>query len=353
MIKVEHLTKRYGLLTAIKDVTFEVNKGEILGFLGPNGAGKTTTMRILSGFFPATEGKATVAGFDVFEEPLEAKRRVGYMPENPPLYTEMSVDAYLKFVATIKGIERGSTTARLEEVKGRLGLQDHGERLIKHLSKGFRQRVGLAQSLIHDPEVLILDEPTIGLDPRQINEFRELIRSLRGEHTLILSTHILPEVSMTCDRVIIISNGQIVAIDTPQNLISQMRGGERITLEVAGSVEGLPSLLHEIPQVQKVVISEATNGHHPITVEADGQTEIRHLVSQKVIQAGLELYQLKTEAVSLEDVFLKLTTEEEVVDERPLESAGDAAGETATEAVGEAAEETVEEAAVGGEGEGT
>ena len=344
MIQVEHLTKRYGLLTAIKDVTFEVNKGEILGFLGPNGAGKTTTMRILSGFFPATEGKASVAGFDVFEEPLEAKRRVGYMPETPPLYTEMSVDAYLKFVATIKGIERGSTAARLDEVKARLGLQDQGERLIKHLSKGYRQRVGLAQSLIHDPDVLILDEPTIGLDPRQINEFRELIRSLRGEHTVILSTHILPEVSMTCDRVIIISGGQIVASDTPQNLTDQMRGGERIELEVAGSVEGLPSLLQEIPQVQKVLISEAKNGHHPITVEADGQAEIRHLVSQKVIQAGLELYQLRTEAVSLEDVFLKLTTEEDPVEEP--------AQERAEEAAGEAAEEAVEEAAADREGEG-
>ncbi len=345
MIQVEHLTKRYGLLTAIKDVTFEVKKGEILGFLGPNGAGKTTTMRILSGFFPATEGKASVAGFDVFEEPLEAKRRIGYMPENPPLYTEMSVDAYLKFVATIKGIERGATTARLKEVKERLGLHDQGERLIKHLSKGYRQRVGLAQCLIHDPEVLILDEPTIGLDPRQINEFRELIRSLRGEHTLILSTHILPEVSMTCDRVIIINGGQIVAIDTPQNLISQMRGGERITLEVAGSVEGLPSLLHEIPQVQKVVISEATNGHHPIMVEADGQAEIRHLISQKVIQAGLELYQLRTEAVSLEDVFLKLTIEEGS-DEESVE-------EPVLGSTEEAADEVVEEAATGGEGEGT
>ena len=328
MIQVEHLTKRYGLLTAIKDVTFEVNKGEILGFLGPNGAGKTTTMRILSGFFPATEGKASVAGFDVFEEPLEAKRRVGYMPENPPLYTEMSVDAYLKFVATIKGIERGATTARLEGVKERLGLKDQGERLIKHLSKGYRQRVGLAQSLIHDPEVLILDEPTIGLDPRQINEFRELIRNLRGEHTLILSTHILPEVSMTCDRVIIINGGQIVAIDTPQNLTSQMGRGERIKLEVAGSVEGLSSLLHGIPQVQNVLISEATNGHHPVTVEADGQAEIRHLVSQKVIQAGLELYQLRTEAVSLEDVFLKLTTEEEGAEE-PFEESGEEATEKA------------------------
>ena len=349
MIQVEHLTKRYGLLTAIKDVTFEVNKGEILGFLGPNGAGKTTTMRILSGFFPATEGKASVAGFDVFEEPLEAKRRIGYMPETPPLYTEMSVDAYLKFVATIKGIERGSTAARLDEVKARLGLQDQGERLIKHLSKGYRQRVGLAQSLIHDPDVLILDEPTIGLDPRQINEFRELIRSLRGEHTVILSTHILPEVSMTCDRVIIISGGQIVASDTPQNLTDQMRGGERIELEVAGSVEGLPSLLQEIPQVQKVLISEATNGHHPVTVEADGQAEIRHLVSQKVIQAGLELYRLNTEAVSLEDVFLKLTTEEAPVQGSTEEPAGAAD----TEATGEAADKAVEEAAAGGEGEGT
>jgi len=197
MIQVESLTKRYGFRTAVQDVTFEVQRGEILGFLGPNGAGKTTTMRILSGYLPADEGRAVVAGFDVFEQPLEAKRRIGYLPEQPPLYTEMTVDGFLDFVARIKGVAPADRSERLQYVKDRCGLNDIGSRLVKHLSKGYRQRVGLAQALIHDPDVLILDEPTIGLDPKQIIEVRELIKSLGGDHTIILSTHILPEVSMT------------------------------------------------------------------------------------------------------------------------------------------------------------
>ena len=311
MIKVEHLTKRYGLLTAIEDVSFEVQQGEILGFLGPNGAGKTTTMRILSGFFPATEGRAIVAGHDVFENPLEAKSRVGYLPENPPLYTEMTVNGYLRFVSTIKGVKETAASSRLAEVKARCGLSDEGERLIKHLSKGFRQRVGLAQALIHNPEVLILDEPTIGLDPRQIIEFRELIGSLRGEHTIILSTHILPEVSMTCDRVIIISKGRIVAVDSPENLTSQIHGVERINMVVGGDVSVVPVLLEAIPNVQKVVVGKTTNGVSPVTVEADGQQEVRHTIAQELVKAGVALYELKIQAVSLEDVFVELTTEEE------------------------------------------
>ena len=310
MIRAEGLTKRYGSTAAIQDVSFEVNKGEVLGFLGPNGAGKTTTMRILAGFFPASEGKAVVAGFDVFENPLEVKRRVGYLPENPPLYSEMTVNSYLRFVATIKGVEGTRLDSRVEDIKARCGLEVEGKRLIKHLSKGYKQRVGLAQALIHDPDVLILDEPTVGLDPKQIVGVRELIKSLGGDHTVILSTHILPEVGFTCERVIIINKGQIVAIDTPQNLGSQLRQGEQIELEVAGSTENLPSLLGEMSQVKNVRFGEPKDSHQSVFVETDGQEDIRSVVARKVIDSGLDLYQLKTQAMSLEDVFFELTTEE-------------------------------------------
>lgn len=313
MIRTENLSKRYGSKTAIQDVSFEVHPGEILGFLGPNGAGKTTTMRILSGFFPATEGRAIVAGFDVFENPLEVKSRVGYLPENPPLYPEMTVDSYLAFVATIKGVDRPYLSSCLETAKESCGLVSEGNRLIKHLSKGYKQRVGLAQALIHEPEVLILDEPTIGLDPRQIMEVRDLIKGLAGNHTVILSTHILPEVSMTCDRVIIINNGRIVASDTPSNLISQMGSGQRIELEVLGSAESLPSLLSEISQVRDVSLGQPQGDHCPVLIEADGTQDVRHLIARKVIEAGLDLCRLSAQAMTLEEIFVELTTEEEVV----------------------------------------
>ncbi len=313
MIQVEHLTKRFGLATAVEDVSFEVQKGEILGFLGPNGAGKTTTMRVLAGFFPPSAGRASVAGYDVFEQPLEAKKRVGYMPEQPPLYTEMSVDAYLRFVARIKGLPGGSLEPRLDEVKELCGLHATGHRLIKHLSKGFKQRVGLAQALIHDPEVLILDEPTVGLDPKQIIEVRELIKRLGGMHTIILSTHILPEVSMTCHRVVIINKGKIVAIDTPENLTSQLRGGERVELEVRGPVDTLPAALANLPHIKNVLIGtpQAQDGHHRVSVDVDGKQDIRHLIARTVLDSGFELYGLRTQTMTLEEIFLQLTTEEE------------------------------------------
>ncbi len=313
MIRAEHLTKRYGSKTAIQDVSFEVQPGEILGFLGPNAAGKTTTMRILSGFFPATEGRAVVAGFDVFENPLEVKRRVGYLPENPPLYPEMTVDSYLRFVATIKGVGQAHLGSCLKTAKQRCGLASEGNHLIKHLSKGYKQRVGVAQALIHEPEVLILDEPTIGLDPRQIVEVRELIKSLAGNHTVILSSHILPEVSMTCDRVIILNNGRIVAIDTPSNLTSQLGGGQRIELEIVGSAESLPTLLSEIPQVRNVSLGQPQERYHPVLVEADGTQDVRHLIARKVIESGLDLCRLSAQSMTLEEIFVELTTEEETV----------------------------------------
>ena len=313
MIRAENISKRYGSKTAIQDVSFEVLPGEILGFLGPNGAGKTTTMRILSGFFPATEGRAVVAGFDVFKNPLEVKSRVGYLPENPPLYPEMTVDSYLRFVATIKGVENSYLSSCLETAKERCGLISEGNRLIKHLSKGYKQRVGLAQALIHEPEVLILDEPTIGLDPRQIMEVRELIKGLAGNHTVILSTHILPEVSMTCDRVIIINNGQIVASDTPSNLISQMGSGQRIELEILGSTESLPSLFSEIPQVRDVSLGQPQGNYYPVLIEADGTQDVRHLIARKVIESGLDLCRLSAQTMTLEEIFVELTTEEKVI----------------------------------------
>ena len=311
MIQAENLTKRYGRHTAIEDVSFQVEKGEVLGFLGPNGAGKTTTMRILSGFFPASGGRAVVAGFDVFEQPLEVKKRVGYLPENPPLYGEMTVDAYLRFVAKIKGVNRTAVGSRLLEVKVRCGLEEEGHRLIKHLSKGYRQRVGLAQALIHEPEILILDEPTIGLDPRQIIEVRELIKGLAGDHTVILSTHILPEVSVTCQRVIIINKGKIVAVDTPENLTGASASGAVLELEVGGAAENLDALLSEFSQVRSVSLGEPQNAHRTVLVEIQGEEDVHHLIAQKVIESGLELYQLRRQSVSLEEVFVQLTTDEE------------------------------------------
>ena len=315
MIEVEHLTKQYGSYKALDDVSFQVRKGEILGLLGPNGAGKTTAMRILSGFFPATEGKAVVAGFDVFEQPLEVKRRIGYLPEIPPLYGEMSVDVYLRFVATIKGIAQGELQSCLDRAKARFFLEVEGERLIKHLSKGYRQRVGLAQALIHEPEILILDESTIGLDPRQIIEVRELIKNLAGDHTVILSTHILPEVSMTCERIVIINKGKIVAVDSPQNLTAQPTGGQWIQLEVGGMAEKLPASLKDIPQVKSVSVEQLEGHHHSVSVETQGAEDIRHVIALKVIDSGLELFQLTARNMTLEEVFLELTTEEKEVEE--------------------------------------
>ena len=224
MIDVQHVTKRYGPLTAVDDLSFRVERGEILGFLGPNGAGKTTTMRILTGYLPATEGRVQVAGFDVFEQPTEAKRRTGYLPETPPLYPEMTVDEYLQFVARIKGVPASDRQAQIDSAMERTSIADMSDRYCGRLSKGYRQRVGLAQAILHNPDVLILDEPTAGLDPRQIIETRKLITDLAGDHTIILSTHILPEVSQTCQRVVIINRGRVVAVDTPDNLTARLQG---------------------------------------------------------------------------------------------------------------------------------
>lgn len=310
MIEVEHLTKRYGRLTAVDDVTFRVERGEILGFLGPNGAGKTTTMRILTGFMPATEGKAAVAGFDVFEQPLEAKRRTGYLPEAPPLYPEMTVREYLDFVARIKRVPKAQRKARIEATMERTRITDVRDRHCGKLSKGYRQRVGLAQALLHNPEVLILDEPTAGLDPKQIIETRELIKSLAGDHTVILSTHILPEVSQTCQRVIIINKGKVVAVDTPANLTRRLRGSDVIYVQVDSAGADARATFERLPGVVKVIETERHDGAVGYEVETVRGHDLRRELARAVVTQGWGLLELRPTGLSLEQIFLQLTTEE-------------------------------------------
>jgi ABC-2 type transport system ATP-binding protein len=312
LITVENLTKRYAAKTAIEGVSFQVEKGEILGFLGPNGAGKTTTMRIVTGFMPASDGTVRVDGFDVFEKPIDVRRRIGYLPENPPLYLEMTVAGYLRFVAKIKGVPNDKLDAEVRRVMERVNITDVRERIIAKLSKGYKQRVGLAQALLHDPPVLILDEPTIGLDPKQIHEVRELIKDLAGNHTVVLSTHILPEVEQTCHRVIIIDRGKIVAVDTPRNLRFQLQGAERISLEIQGPVSEITSKLKAMPGVVDVRKISDTDGRHRFQVEGELRKDIRSDLARTIVQNGWGLYELQSATMSLEDIFLKLTTAEEV-----------------------------------------
>ena len=314
MIEVDQLTKRYGSVKAIEGVSFRVEKGEILGFLGPNGAGKTTTMRILTCFLPATEGTARVAGYDVFTHPMEVKRRIGYLPENPPLYDELTVDTYLEFVAKIKGVDPTVRSKRIAEVKDRVSIQEYGGTLIAHLSKGYRQRVGLAQALVHDPEVLILDEPTVGLDPNQISDVRQLIKSLAGNHTVILSTHILPEVGMTCQRVVIINKGRIAAVDTPENLTRQLQGSDRILLIARGPEKAIKGKIQEIQGVLKIESMKSDgDGHCEFSIDTELKRDLRSQIARKIVESGYELLELKTMSMSLEEVFLQLTTKEEEV----------------------------------------
>jgi len=310
VIEVQHLTKRYGPFTAVHDVSFRVERGEILGFLGPNGAGKTTTMRILTGYMPATEGNAIVAGFDVFEQPIEAKRRTGYLPETPPLYPDMSVSEYLDFVAKIKGVASADRRARVQYVMGRTRITDMANRLCGKLSKGYKQRVGLASALIHNPDVLILDEPTAGLDPKQIIETRELIKELAGDHTIILSTHILPEVAQTCQRVVIINKGQVVAIDTPDNLTARLRGSETMYLQLDASGADAAPLLGGVPGVTRVVESDRRDGIVGYEVDSESGRDVRRDLARAVVSGGWGLLEMRPMRMSLEDVFLSLTTDE-------------------------------------------
>ena len=321
MIEVQHLTKQYGPVTAVSDVSFKVEKGEILGFLGPNGAGKTTTMRILTGYMPATDGKALVAGYDVAEQPIEAKRRTGYLPETPPLYPDMTVRDYLTFCAKIKGVPKSDRTTRVATTMERTRIVDVATRHCAKLSKGYRQRVGLAQALLHNPDVLILDEPTAGLDPKQIIETRNLIKGLAGDHTIVLSTHILPEVSQTCSRVVIINRGRVVAVDTPENLTSRLGGTSAMYIEIDSGGVDASSALSGVAGVTGVSVSTTRGAIVGYEVASAGR-DVRRELAAAIVGRSWGLLELRPMRMSLEEIFLQVTTEE---------AAPEAAAETAHE----------------------
>jgi ABC-2 type transport system ATP-binding protein len=310
VIEVQHLTKRYGPVTAVDDVSFKAERGEILGFLGPNGAGKTTTMRVLTGYMPATDGKAIVAGYDVLEQPVEAKRRTGYLPETPPLYPDMTVSDYLAFCSRIKGVPRSERATRLKTVMERTQIADVANRHCSKLSKGYRQRVGLAQALLHNPDVLILDEPTAGLDPKQIIETRRLIKGLGGDHTIILSTHILPEVSQTCNRIVIINKGRVVAVDTPDNLTARLRGSETLYVQVDAMGADAEGTLSSIPGVTRVSNSDRRDSIAGYEVDSESGRDVRRELASVVVSRGWGLLELRPMRMGLEEIFLKVITED-------------------------------------------
>jgi ABC-2 type transport system ATP-binding protein len=328
MITVNGLTKRYAHTTAVDHISFEVKKGQIVGFLGPNGAGKTTTMRMLTCFLTPTGGTATVAGFDILEQPLEVKKRIGYLPETPPVYLEMRIAEYLTFVGQLKGLSGSELRSRVDYACERCAVADVRNKIIGKLSKGYRQRVGLAQAIIHNPDVLILDEPTAGLDPKQINETRDLIKSLAGDHTIILSTHILPEVSQTCEQVIIINKGKIVATDSVSNLQQRARAGESVIVEVAGRNGALDSAtvqrkLEQITGVSRVIPKADGQKRVIFEVEATKDLGVRGNVARAVVESGWDLNELRPAALSLEEIFLQLTGSEAPAEMEPV-AAGDA-----------------------------
>ena len=310
MIEVQHLTKRYGPFTAVDDVSFSVGSGEILGFLGPNGAGKTTTMRVITGYMPASEGSVTVAGHDVFGAPIEAKKRTGYLPETPPLYPDMTVRDYVTFVARLKGVPSREVRGRVDEVMKRTHIADMAARHCGKLSKGYKQRVGLAQALIHNPDVLVLDEPTAGLDPKQIIEARQLIKELGGSHTVVLSTHILPEVSQTCQRVVIINKGKVVAVDTPDNLTARLRGSETMLLQVHAPGADVAAALAGVAGVTRAQGTAGDNGVVTVEVDSERGRDVRRDLAAAVVTRGWGLLELRPMRMSLEDIFLSLTTED-------------------------------------------
>jgi ABC-2 type transport system ATP-binding protein len=336
MIEVEHLSKIYGSTSAITDVTFSVEPGEILGLLGPNGAGKTTTMRILAGYLPATNGNARIAGYDVHENSLAVRQRIGYLPETPPLYPEMTVEGFLHFVARIKGVSAGDRPNKVVAAIERCNLEDKRRVIIRKLSKGYRQRVGIAQAIVHDPPAIILDEPTVGLDPRQIIEVRNLIKSLAGTHTIILSTHILPEVSMTCSRVAIINRGKVVATNTPENLMTQLTGGSGYELEIEGEAALAKQVLQKVAGVSLIesIPTAGIHGNQPqanrayLRVISQPGKEPGRDIATTLVRAGFGLHELKRVNATLEDVFLQLTTEEKNFDPE-VDLAADNEGEAA------------------------
>ncbi|MEH2233628.1 MAG: ABC transporter ATP-binding protein [Nostoc sp.] len=336
MIEVEHLSKIYGSTPAITDVTFSVEPGEILGLLGPNGAGKTTTMRILAGYLPATNGNARIAGYDVHENSLAVRQRIGYLPETPPLYPDMTVEGFLHFVARIKGVSAGDRPNKVTGAIERCNLEDKRRVIIRKLSKGYRQRVGIAQAIVHDPPAIILDEPTVGLDPRQIIEVRNLIKSLAGTHTIILSTHILPEVSMTCSRVAIINRGKVVATNTPENLMTQLTGGSGYELEIEGEAALAKQVLQKVAGVSLIesIPTAGMHGHQPqenrayLRVISQPGKEPGRDIATTLVRAGFGLHELRRVNATLEDVFLQLTTEEKNFDPE-VDLAADKEGEAA------------------------
>lgn len=306
-IEVQGLTKNYGPHRAIDDLTFSIKKGEVVGFLGPNGAGKTTTMKIITGFMAPSSGTVKVAGFDVFEDPIEVKKRIGYLPETPPVYGDMSVESYLKFVAKLKGVANDRVHDLVELAIKKTDLGSVRRRLIQNLSKGYRQRVGISQALVSDPEVLILDEPTVGLDPRQVAEVRALIKELAGKHTIILSTHILPEVQASCERIIIVNRGRIVIQDSIDKLSSRMKASGRVHLRV---VKATPTLLQAL-KTSPGVTSIRQPSLDSFEVDTDGTKETAAGLAAHVVSSGAGLFEMRQESFNLEDVFLKLTTSEE------------------------------------------
>jgi ABC-2 type transport system ATP-binding protein len=310
MIKVENLTKRYAGHTAIKDLSFEVGKGEIMGFLGPNGAGKTTTMRILASFMPPTSGRASVAGFDVFEQSLQARAHIGYMPENVPLYNDMRVTEYLDYRAALKGVPHRRVGERVGDVKELCGLKEVERKLIRALSKGYRQRVGLADALLHEPDLLILDEPTIGLDPNQIRQVRELIKNLGKQHTILLSTHILPEVEMTCSRVIIVHRGRIEACDTPENLLGQIRQAGGVLLEAKTGKDDGAAELKRIHGVRDIS-SEADGDWRIFSLRVESGADVREEVFRLASERHWAVRELSQRRATLEDVFVEITHSDE------------------------------------------
>lgn len=313
-IEVEHLSKIYGSTVAIEDIHFSVDAGEIIGFLGPNGAGKTTTMRILAGYLPATTGTATIAGYDVHRHSMQVRRHIGYLPETPPLYPNMTVKQYLYFVSKIKGIRAGDRRKKTADAMVRCQLKGRENTIIRKLSKGYRQRVGIAQAIVHEPPVIILDEPTVGLDPRQIIEVRNLIKSLAREHTIILSTHILPEASMICDRVTIINQGKVITTNTPRDLQVQLESSSGYEVEIAGDAESIILLLQKTPGIIRITLNQSSlfndPRHHLLKISCEPIAELGKDIAKLIVKQGLELYELRRTSPSLEDVFLKLTTED-------------------------------------------
>ena len=313
MIAVQDLTHYYGPMPAVENVNFTVRRGEILGFLGPNGAGKTTTMRILTGFMPPTRGRVTVDGYDVVEKSLEVRRRVGYLPESVPLHTEMTVNGYLKYMGTLRGMPGRRIRSRIDDVIGLCRLNDYYKTHIGKLSKGFRQRVGIAQAILHEPEVLVLDEPTIGIDPIQVVETRSLIQELGQAQTVVLSSHILPEVSMICQRVLIIHEGHIVAADTPNNLAQHLRGVEQLEVEIGGPPAEVLPTLRRVAGVTEVT-------HHPrpgvnaYRVKYQEGSDLRDEIARTVVSQGWSLLSMQVSSMSLEEIFLRLTTAESASD---------------------------------------